>query len=177
MLDEPTNHLDLEAIEALVEALAAYAGTLVFVSHDRWFVSALATRIVEITPTTGIRDFPGTWDEYLAASGDDHLDASLRAPRAATADAAAGTSVYEEAKRRKSLRASLDKKREKVLGDIERGEARREQIRALWCSDGFYDKTAADEQRRLNEEEAQLTSTIDRLVAEWERIEKELESA
>ena len=83
VLDEPTNHLDLEAIEALAEGLRAYDGTLVFVSHDRWFVSELATRIIELTPT-GPRDFPGTFAEYLARSGDDHLDAEAvlqRAPR------------------------------------------------------------------------------------------------
>jgi ATPase subunit of ABC transporter with duplicated ATPase domains len=72
VLDEPTNHLDLESIEALVDALQGYDGTLVFVSHDRWFVSHLATRIVEIR-ADGIRDYQGTWDEYLARCGDDHL--------------------------------------------------------------------------------------------------------
>ncbi len=74
VLDEPTNHLDLEAIEALVAAIDAYEGTLLFVSHDRWFVNELATRIVEITPE-GVRDFNGGYDEYLARSGEDHLDA------------------------------------------------------------------------------------------------------
>ena len=74
VLDEPTNHLDLEAIEALVEAVRAYDGTVIFVSHDRWFVNELATRIVEITPA-GVRDFNGTYDEYLARAGEDHLDA------------------------------------------------------------------------------------------------------
>jgi ATPase subunit of ABC transporter with duplicated ATPase domains len=72
VLDEPTNHLDLESIDALVESLAAYEGTLVFVSHDRWFVSRLATRIIELKPD-GIRDFTGTYDEYLERDGDDHL--------------------------------------------------------------------------------------------------------
>ncbi|MBL9021188.1 MAG: ABC-F family ATP-binding cassette domain-containing protein [Myxococcales bacterium] len=72
LLDEPTNHLDLESIEALVEALAAYEGTLVFVSHDRWFVSRLANRIVEVTQR-GLNDFPGGYDAYLERSGDDHL--------------------------------------------------------------------------------------------------------
>ena len=73
VLDEPTNHLDLEAIEALVEALTRYEGTLIFVSHDRWFVNQLATRVVAITPE-GIDDFSGSYDEYLARAGEDHLD-------------------------------------------------------------------------------------------------------
>jgi ATPase subunit of ABC transporter with duplicated ATPase domains len=81
VLDEPTNHLDLESIEALAEALRAYEGTVVFVSHDRWFVSEVATRIVEIT-AEGLRDFPGTYTEYLERLGDDHLDADAVVLRA-----------------------------------------------------------------------------------------------
>jgi len=73
VLDEPTNHLDLEAIEALVEALREFDGTLILVSHDRWFVSQLATRVVEIKPGE-IVDYLGSYDEYVHFSGDDHLD-------------------------------------------------------------------------------------------------------
>ena len=50
VLDEPTNHLDLESIESLVEGLKSFPGTLIIVSHDRWFVGQLATRINEIKP-------------------------------------------------------------------------------------------------------------------------------
>jgi ATPase subunit of ABC transporter with duplicated ATPase domains len=74
VLDEPTNHLDLESIEALVAGLQKYEGTLILVSHDRWFVSQLATRVVEIS-RAGIRDYLGTYEEYVHACGDDHLDA------------------------------------------------------------------------------------------------------
>jgi len=64
LMDEPTNHLDMESIESLNLALENYPGTLIFVSHDREFVSSLATRIIELTPT-GVVDFSGTYDEYL----------------------------------------------------------------------------------------------------------------
>jgi len=64
VMDEPTNHLDMESIEALNLALDNYEGTLIFISHDREFVSSLATRIIEITPD-GVIDFGGTYDEYL----------------------------------------------------------------------------------------------------------------
>jgi ATPase subunit of ABC transporter with duplicated ATPase domains len=74
VLDEPTNHLDLESIEALVAGLQNYEGTLILVSHDRWFVAQLATRVVEISKN-GIRDFLGTYEEYVHSCGDDHLDA------------------------------------------------------------------------------------------------------
>ncbi len=65
VMDEPTNHMDMESIESLNLALEHYPGTLLFVSHDREFVSSLATRIVEVT-ADGIVDFHGTYDEYLA---------------------------------------------------------------------------------------------------------------
>ncbi|MFG1489020.1 ABC-F family ATPase [Oceanospirillum sp. HFRX-1_2] len=68
LMDEPTNHLDMESIESLNLALENYEGTLLFVSHDREFVSSLATRIIEITPT-GIVDFHGTYEDYLKSQG------------------------------------------------------------------------------------------------------------
>ncbi len=68
LMDEPTNHLDMESIESLNLALENYPGTLIFVSHDREFVSSLATRIIEMTPS-GIVDFRGSYDEYLRSQG------------------------------------------------------------------------------------------------------------
>lgn len=65
IMDEPTNHLDMEAIESLNKALKAYDGTLIFVSHDREFVSSLATRVVEIKDNHLV-DFMGSYAEYLA---------------------------------------------------------------------------------------------------------------
>jgi ATPase subunit of ABC transporter with duplicated ATPase domains len=64
VLDEPTNHLDMESIESLNLALENYPGTLIFVSHDREFVSSLATRIIELSPT-GITNFNGSYEDYL----------------------------------------------------------------------------------------------------------------
>jgi ATPase subunit of ABC transporter with duplicated ATPase domains len=66
LLDEPTNHLDMESIESLNLALENYPGTLIFVSHDREFVSSLATRVLELTPM-GIIDFQGTYEDYLSS--------------------------------------------------------------------------------------------------------------
>lgn len=68
LLDEPTNHLDMESIESLNSALESYTGTLLFVSHDREFVSSLATRIIDMRPE-GIVDYRGTYEEYLASQG------------------------------------------------------------------------------------------------------------
>ena len=97
VLDEPTNHLDIEGIEALAKALQSYDGTLLFVSHDRWFVDQLATRILDIRPT-GIDDFRGTYSEYLAQADVDHLDVEEAAAR-------------ERAKKREQKKKSKKKRR------------------------------------------------------------------
>ncbi len=74
LMDEPTNHLDMESIESLNDALARYAGTLIFVSHDREFVSTLATRIIDMQPGADgeparIIDFRGDYEDYLRSQG------------------------------------------------------------------------------------------------------------
>lgn len=68
LMDEPTNHMDMESIEALNTALDKYKGTLFFVSHDREFVSSIATRIIEIK-TNEIIDFTGNYEDYLLSQG------------------------------------------------------------------------------------------------------------
>jgi len=69
LMDEPTNHLDMESIESLNNGLGDFSGTLLFVSHDREFVSSLANRIIEIKQDGSIVDYRGTYDEYLASQG------------------------------------------------------------------------------------------------------------
>jgi len=70
IMDEPTNHLDMESIESLNMALELYQGTLFFVSHDREFVSSLATRIIEMTPDK-VTDYTGNYEDYLLSQGID----------------------------------------------------------------------------------------------------------
>jgi ATPase subunit of ABC transporter with duplicated ATPase domains len=68
-MDEPTNHMDMESIESLQVALDKFTGTLVFVSHDRELISALATRVIEVRTDGRITDYLGTYDEYLQSQG------------------------------------------------------------------------------------------------------------
>ncbi|GGE67914.1 ABC-F family ATPase [Paenalcaligenes hominis] len=72
LMDEPTNHLDMESIESLQIALEKYPGTLVFVSHDREFVSGVAGRIIEIFPDGKLVDYVGSYDDYLAYRDSQH---------------------------------------------------------------------------------------------------------
>jgi ATPase subunit of ABC transporter with duplicated ATPase domains len=179
VLDEPTNHLDLESIRALVDALAQYPGTVLFVSHDRWFVSALATRIVELTPE-GPRDFAGTYAEYLAHCGDDHLDADAvvekarRARQEQSAGETVATTDWEDKKRRRNRLAQLPKRRDQVLAEIETAEARKQAITDLYCSPGFFQRTSKEEVAALEAEQAGIAPRIAELMAEWEAIEQEL---
>lgn len=69
LMDEPSNHLDMESIESLNTALDMFKGTLIFISHDREFVSSLATRIIEIKPDHSLIDFQGNYEDYLASQG------------------------------------------------------------------------------------------------------------
>jgi ATPase subunit of ABC transporter with duplicated ATPase domains len=190
VLDEPTNHLDLEAIEALVAGLQQYDGTLVLVSHDRWFVGQLATRVVEIS-ADGIRDYPGTYEEYVHACGDDHLDADSVVLRSEGSGASKKTSKKEEraqrAKDRSSSgnganrppdpekrRARLEAQRDALTEKIDAAESRIAEIDDRFCKPGFYDQTDPDEVARLEDQRAELTSSIEGLMAQWESAEREL---
>jgi ATPase subunit of ABC transporter with duplicated ATPase domains len=179
VLDEPTNHLDLEAIQALVGALRAYEGTLLFVSHDRFFVSELATRIFELTPQ-GLRDFPGGYVDYLARCGDDHLDAEAVVQRSAAsrADKAAATSArgsdWEDKKRRRNRVKELTAKRDAAAAALELAEARAKQIRDLYCEPGFFERVSPAEVAALQREETELGPRIEALMTTWEESETEL---
>ncbi len=177
VLDEPTNHLDLESIEALVQALKRYDGTLIFVSHDRWFVSKLASRIVEITDG-GINDYIGSYDEYLASCGDDHLDADqvvLRKRRDRKKDNRRPPRNDSESKAGERRRRDLALRRDVITAGIEEAEARISQIDAQFCQQGFFDTTSEDTVQSLQHEQKSLRSEVEQLMAEWERIEAEIE--
>jgi ABC-type Mn2+/Zn2+ transport system ATPase subunit len=183
VLDEPTNHLDLEAIHALVAALQAFEGALVFVSHDRAFVSSLATRVLEVT-ADGFRDFPGTYEEYLAKQGDDHLDADAVVLRTKSQQASqapepkpAGSPSWEEQKRRNNRRKQLPSLRDGVVKAIEDAEARKSAIHAGWCEPGFFERHLPAEIAALEAEEKSLGARIEALMREWEALETEIEQA
>jgi ATP-binding cassette subfamily F protein 3 len=89
LLDEPTNHLDLEACEVLEDALRQYQGTMVLITHDRSFINALATRVVEVR-SGRLREFIGNYDDYLRKSEESEQPPDRRGQSRDTADA--GTS-------------------------------------------------------------------------------------
>ena len=175
VLDEPTNHLDMESIEALVESLRDYDGTLIFVSHDRWFVSKLATRVIEIKSDT-IFDFDGSYEQYVHACGDDHLDVDtvvLKAQKKKTVEKKARKEV-------KSLRGAdesikeLKRRSDEITSEIEAHETRLGELDATFADPTFYDKSSPEDVRTLEAERSALDARLQELIVTWEAVEAEL---
>ena len=190
VLDEPTNHLDLESIEALVDGLKSFEGTLILVSHDRWFVSRLATRVVEIKPND-IVDYLGTYEEYVHFCDDDHLDADrviLKAKREKKRERKHKADLGREAVNRRGptsqknerphlsklqksrMRESLDT----LMARIDAGEVRVAEIDELFCQHGYYEQTPAEDVRALEDERERLQGEVADLTSQWERTEEDL---
>ena len=177
ILDEPTNHLDLESIEALVSGLRAFPGTLVFVSHDRWFVGRLANRIVEIT-ADGIRDYRGSYAEYVHTQGDDHLDADTvvlkaKKDKRESRDGRAGgpgRGRRAPARRTRRLR-ELEALGDQIASRIESAEARVSEIDAVFAAPSFYERASQVDVQALEAERRGLNDEIARLMREWEEVE------
>jgi ATPase subunit of ABC transporter with duplicated ATPase domains len=180
VLDEPTNHLDLEAIEALVEGLREYDGTLIFVSHDRWFVSQLANRIIEITPK-GIQDYAGTYEEYIEKLGDDHLDADavLRVKRqqkkAKAAGAGGNGAATLDDRQRQQRQKELAKQRDQLTASVEKAESRIHEINELFCDPTFFDRTSREQVKKLEAEQKNLSTQVEGWMGDWEKVETELD--
>ncbi|MDY3752404.1 ribosomal protection-like ABC-F family protein [Christensenella minuta] len=127
LLDEPTNHLDLPARESLEAALKEYEGTLLFVSHDRYFINALAERIYEITDGK-LNEFEGTFDEYRQVKELEEQRAREEAPKTAPQEAA------EPARNPRQRRAEEAKRRERISRlekEIAAAEAREAELDRL----------------------------------------------
>jgi len=184
ILDEPTNHLDLEASEALVEALRRFDGTLIFVSHDRWFVSQLATRVVELTPE-GYRDFPGSYEDYLSRCGDDHLDSEnvvLRAKaeeKARSSDEGASRRAQElqlrdEIKKKRNRLKNLPARRDAALTNVEALEQQLKAIEEEYGRPDFYMTTTPENLAHLQLQQHQLRDRLSEAMSDWEALESEI---
>ncbi len=190
LLDEPTNHLDFESIDALKSALSQYEGTLLLVSHNRWLVSQLCTRILEVTPDR-VRELSGSYEDYLEYFGVDLLDRAkgaeherelarkaTEAPRPTE-----GTSLsWEEQKRLNNRRKTLPRLQAEVEAEIEAAEARKAEIERSYATPGFFERCRPEELDSLRSEEEALSGRLSELMGRWEalgeeqeRLEEELE--
>jgi ATP-binding cassette subfamily F protein 3 len=184
VLDEPTNHLDIEACEVLEQALGQYQGTLVFVSHDRSFINALATRVVEVQAGV-LRSFPGDYDDYLRKTEE---PAPIQATATAAAEpvpavptkpepARAKGSKHSKAKRQKNR--DRRKAREKLARTVGRLEdeihAAESEVESLGWKLGdpeLYKEV--DRLRELTEAKQTLDASVAEKYAEWERLNDEM---
>jgi ATP-binding cassette subfamily F protein 3 len=133
LLDEPTNHLDISSIEMLSESMTGYAGTILFVSHDEYFISRLATRIIEVRPGR-LRDFPGNLADYRYyletlfkdSKGDGATNRTPAGGVSGVSDKNNKNSPVDNEKENRMKERELRKKREREASKLEQEIAKRE---------------------------------------------------
>ncbi len=162
VMDEPTNHLDIGSCEALENALLAFDGTIVAVSHDRYFINRIATRIIELAPErdNGMIDYPlESYDEAFSAYmqiKEMRRQSSLSAEKA-TVTVSDAKADYEEKKRQKAERRSEEKKRERAEKRITELEAEIARLDEELFGEAASDYVrAAEIENRKNEIEEEL---------------------
>lgn len=186
ILDEPTNHLDMESKEILEEALNAYTGTLLYVSHDRYFINQTAKRILEIHED-GMKEYLGNYDYYLEKKAEEDLTPSsasaeisnVRSESEKKGDPSAEDSKdsgldYQEQKRKKAAR----KKVERALASLEEEISKREE-RIREIDKAFTDESIAKNSAKLNEltnERSDLEVELEDAYAKWESLSMELDA-
>ncbi|WP_079474147.1 ABC-F family ATP-binding cassette domain-containing protein [Marinococcus halophilus] len=176
LLDEPTNHLDLDSKEVLEDALIDYPGTILFVSHDRYFLNRIATRILEMG-NGDVRNYIGDYDYYLFKKEEEREKAALQAEREGPKpeDTGAAKSSFADDKAAKREARKRQRRIEQIEQDIEAKEQLvEEQEAALFEPDVYEDhEKAAGYQSSINE----LRSELDQLMEEWEELQLEESSS
>jgi ATP-binding cassette subfamily F protein 3 len=161
LLDEPTNHLDLRAKDVLLEALQKFSGTLVFVSHDRYFIDRLATRIFEIGEGQ-VRIFPGNYEDYLWRK--QRGETAVETVSVSSAGTPAADSDDAKPKRLNPIKLrQLQERCQAIEEEIARAEA---EIAGYEAE--LADFKSADETMRLSGLLDQRRAGLGRLMAEWE---------
>lgn len=173
LLDEPTNHLDMEAIEALEKALTAYDGSIIFVSHHRHFLSALATEVLELK-WDGSFHYPGDYTSFTQATQRDYLAASKRPKAAKKASDKAATDKTAPAKRPPNVQ-KLKKDQAQLTAQIEQIEGRLLEIHQHYQSPEFHKNAQPGETQALAEEESKLNRDLESQMAKWEEVSSLLE--
>ncbi|HHY86311.1 MAG TPA: ABC-F family ATP-binding cassette domain-containing protein [Verrucomicrobia bacterium] len=185
LMDEPTTHLDMSSIDALAYALDQFEGTLIFISHDVYFIRALATHVVHVNAGR-LTLYPGGYDYYLEKSGAGSARAGLTAgARLAQAPArAAASSSVRDRREQKRLEAEQRQERsrrrraqkeivQRLEKEIEELEARQRELTAELENPETYTKPGRAQQ--INRELLEVQERLPVLTAEWEAQASELE--
>jgi len=189
LLDEPTNHLDLRAKDVLLDALQKFSGTCVFVSHDRYFIDRLATRVFEVADGA-VNIYPGNYEDYLwrKQNGAEQLEENLRAslsPRTALANSAAAslsTAASDATNQsdpaavapRRRVNPMKRKQMEERLAVVEEEVGKTETIIAD-CEQQLGSFESVEETQRLTVLMAEKRAVLETLEAEWATLSEELE--
>jgi len=185
LLDEPTNHLDLRAKDVLLEALMDYTGTVVFVSHDRYFIDKLATRVFEIGDGK-VEVYPGNYEDYLwrkqggSAKQDETIRQQLKAVEPVQAAPANGNHAASEAApaaaKGKRLNPLKRKKMEDRIRELEAEISRAEAVIAR-CETALQNFVSAEESQSQSEELDRNKTAHATFLAEWEELSQSLQAA
>ena len=174
ILDEPTNHLDIDNKEVLENALIDYEGTLLFVSHDRYFINRIATKVIELSPT-GSRLFLGDYDYYLEKKKEEEEIAALLAAEENDTPVviSAGKENFQKGKEQQKLVRSLQRKVNDVEQTMSQTDATIDQLEAEMVKPEIL----ADhvQLQELNEKLEAARSKQNELLEQWEELSLELE--
>ncbi|MBN2170680.1 MAG: ABC-F family ATP-binding cassette domain-containing protein, partial [Candidatus Krumholzibacteriota bacterium] len=197
VLDEPTNHLDIPATESLEEALEAYEGTLLVVSHDRAFLERLVTRVIEVKDGT-VADYPGPWRDFVAwrharredgaaagsetaggaAGGDGPGDAAAADSGAAARNASGHNASADGRTPGGAARWSKNRlaRRRRELADLETSiTAAQAEKAAVEASLAASHALGREEIMRLTARHQELSAALERREERWARWAEELE--
>lgn len=174
ILDEPTNHLDIDNKEVLENALIDYEGTLLFVSHDRYFINRIATKVIELSPE-GSRLFLGDYDYYLEKKKEEEEIAALLAAENNDTPVviSAGKENFQKSKEQQKLLRSLQRK----VGDVEQKMSETDEIIDQLEAEMVKPEILADhlQLQELNEKLEVARSKQNELLEKWEELSLELE--
>ncbi|MGD0133442.1 MAG: ABC-F family ATP-binding cassette domain-containing protein [Bryobacteraceae bacterium] len=168
LLDEPTNHLDMRAKDVLLESLEKYSGTVVFVSHDRYFIDKLATRIFEVG-NGEVHVFPGNYEDYIWRKEGKQIDLTLPTNGITVSNPQSPIANSQPAKRVNPLKAKKQQNRAKEL------ESQIAALEAEIASDeeSLANFVSAEETIRVSSLLDKRRATLETLLAEWEEASAE----
>ncbi|WP_370695766.1 ABC-F family ATP-binding cassette domain-containing protein (plasmid) [Priestia megaterium] len=173
ILDEPTNHLDLDSKQVLENALIDYPGTLLFVSHDRYFINRIANKIAELSPE-GVEEFLGDYDYYVEKKAEIEEIKELENVKAnEERTVKVDKQSYKQDKEQKKLMRQRTRRIEEIETEVNKLEAAQAANEELLCDPEIYQNH--EEVSRLNDENEKISSQLSTLMEEWEELQLLLE--
>lgn len=163
ILDEPTNHLDINSKEILENVINHYSGTVLVISHDRYFVNKIASRIIDLT-SQGLQNYIGNYDYYLEKK----LEPISSASEDVNSTASENALDWKQQKEAQAKQRKIESRLKVVESSIESLEARMEEINSFMTNPEFYSNVSKLQALNIEQEEASLS--LSQLYEEWELL-------